>query len=134
MTVQTNCRLVELLVLFARLPVDVVTRKAVGIRLSQDRHVADVLQDMAVGRVQRVQVAVAPVDLNITKEIVTGDKVVGERQARAAGLSGSNMALPTHGNDNTGRVSPFVREHRQGRILRVLQRHVSVAGETIDRQ
>ena len=87
MTGKTNRRLVELLMFFGRLPVDVVTSKTARFRRSQDRHIANVLQDMAVGRVQRVQVAVAPVDLNITKEIVTGDKVVRERQAGAAGLS-----------------------------------------------
>ena len=87
MAIQTDSLIRQLLMLRACLSMDLVAGKASHRRLSKEYHVPHILQDMAIRRVQLLEMGIRPVNLEIPKQIITWYKIVGKGQLRTARLT-----------------------------------------------
>lgn len=93
---QADCTLGKLLVFPARLLVDVMTRKARDIGVSIHYNTADVLHDVSVSGIQRLQMRVGPVDFQVAEQIIAGHKIIGIRETGTSRSTRPNMTLPAN--------------------------------------
>ena len=111
----------------------VMTRKAGHLVASVKSDIANVFQNMPIGRIKRFEVLVGPINVQIAEEVVSRDKGVRVGQTGAAGFSRPNVALAANRRDDARRVPSPLRENNLRCIFAVFQPHVAVAGETVQR-
>lgn len=97
-------------------------------------HVADIFEHMALPRIERRNGVVREVDLKVFEEIVPWDEIVRIGKAAALGLASTNMALRTDGSHDPRLLDALFAEIDQASIVGMLERHLAVAGKTIDRR
>ena len=101
---KTQVLVLQFLVPLCRLPMHVVATQACRRCILLEDHLTDIFHHVPIAWVHFRDCVRRELDLQVTKEVISGNKVIRKRVTRAAGYSTSNMALTTDGCDYPGWV------------------------------